>query len=377
MAVEAPIDAETEARWRQAFVAETDAAAVYRALADVEADGERRTLLEALAADEERHAVYWARRLREAGVDPGTPEPGQRARILSRLAGQFGDTVVLPIMRDRERASTEAYSADGDASDLTADEQKHALIIESLVGTERGEPIGRALARLQRGRSDGGNALRAAVLGVNDGLVSNLSLVMGVAGAGVASRDILLTGIAGLIAGACSMAMGEWISVQSSRELHENELRQERLRIEEEPHAEQAELALVYEQKGMHPQQAKEVAASLMADSQTALDTHAREELGIDPLELGGSPWVAAGASFALFVVGAIVPVLAFVFLEGYSAVAVALGAAVIALFAIGASITLLTGTGVWRSGFRQLAFGLGAAAVTYGVGALFGVAVG
>jgi VIT1/CCC1 family predicted Fe2+/Mn2+ transporter len=377
MAVQAPIDTETESRWRQALVAETDAAAVYGALAEVEADASRRALLEALAADEKRHAAYWARRLRDAGVDPGEPEPGQRARILGRLAGQFGDTVVLPIMRDRERASTEAYSADGDVPELTADEQKHARLIESLVGTERGEPIGRALARLQRGRGDGGNALRAAVLGVNDGLVSNLSLVMGVAGAGVASRDILLTGIAGLIAGACSMAMGEWISVQSSRELHENELRQERVRIEEEPHAEQAELALVYEQKGMPPQQAKEVAASLMADSQTALDTHAREELGIDPHELGGSPWVAAGASFALFVVGAIVPVLAFVFLEGFAAVAVALGAAVVALFAIGASITLLTGTGVWRSGFRQLTFGLGAAAVTYGVGTLFGVAVG
>jgi VIT1/CCC1 family predicted Fe2+/Mn2+ transporter len=114
-----------------------------------------------------------------------------------------------------------------------------------------------------------------------------------------------------------------------------------------------------------------------MADSQTALDTHAREELGIDPHELGGSPWVAAWTSFALFVVGAIVPVLAFVFLDGYAAMAVAVASAMIGLFVIGAAITLLTGRSVWRSGFRQLAFGLGAAAVTYGVGTLFGVAVG
>jgi len=364
-------------RWREALADETDAAAIYRALADVERDTSRRAVISALADDEERHVAYWTRRLRDAGVDPGEPEPGQRARILCRLAGQFGDTVVLPIMRDREVNSTEAYTPGAEAPELAADERKHAQMIESLVGDVRGEPIGRALARLQRGRGDGGNALRAAVLGVNDGLVSNLSLVMGVAGAGVASSDILLTGVAGLIAGACSMAMGEWISVQSSRELHEHELRIERAHIEQEPFREAAELALVYEQKGIHPEQAKAVAESLMSDAHTALDTHAREELGIDPEELGGSPWVAAGASFALFVVGAVVPVLAFVFLEGTAAIAVALAASTVALFAIGASITLLTGRTVWRSGGRQLAFGLGAAAVTYGVGTLFGVAVG
>ena len=374
MAVVAETDVQ---RWREALAAETDAAAIYRALADAQKEDGRRAIISALADDEERHAEYWARRLRDAGVDPGDPEPGQRARILCRLAGQFGDTVVLPIMRDRELYSTEAYMAGGEAPEVAADERKHAQLIQSLVGDARGEPIGRAIARLQRGRSDGGNALRAAVLGVNDGLVSNLSLVMGVAGAGIASSDILLTGLAGLIAGAGSMAMGEWISVQSSRELHENELRIERAHIAEEPIREEAELALVYEQKGIHPLQAKAVAESLMSDAQTALDTHAREELGIDPHELGGSPWVAAGMSFALFVVGAIVPVLAFVFLEGTAAVAVALAASTVALFAIGASITLLTGRSIWRSGSRQLAFGLGAAAVTYGVGTLFGVAIG
>jgi VIT1/CCC1 family predicted Fe2+/Mn2+ transporter len=371
------VEQETLERWRGALAAETDAAAVYHALAAAEADDSRRSLIEALAADEERHAAYWERRLREAGADPGQHEPGQRARILCHLAGQFGDTVVLPIMRDRERESTETYMAEADAPELAADELKHAQVIESLVGETRGEPIGRALGRVQRGRGDGGNALRAAVLGVNDGLVSNLSLVMGVAGAGVASSDILLTGIAGLIAGACSMAMGEWISVQSSRELHQNELRVERAHLEQEPHREQAELALVYEQKGIHPAQAKEVAAVLMADPYTALDTHAREELGIDPHELGGSPWVAAGTSFVLFVLGAIVPVVPFVFLEGYAAVAAAVAASTVCLFIIGAAITLLTGRSIWRSGFRQLSFGLAAAGVTYGVGTLFGVAVG
>jgi VIT1/CCC1 family predicted Fe2+/Mn2+ transporter len=370
-------DASTLDRWQQALAGEVDAEAIYRALAAVEEDASRGAVLAALADDEARHVEHWAERLRAAGVEPDATEPSQRARLLCRLASQFGDTVVLPIMRDRERLSTEAYTAGGDAPGLAADERKHAQLLASLVGEARGEPIGRALARLQRGRADGGNALRAAVLGVNDGLVSNLSLVMGVAGAGVASQDILLTGVAGLIAGACSMAMGEWISVQSSRELHERELSVERVHIASEPSREEAELALVYEQKGLHPAQAKDVAASLMADPQTALDTHAREELGIDPDELGGSPWVAAGASFALFVVGAIVPVLPFVFLEGTAAVVAALLASVVGLFVIGAAITLLTGRSVMRSGLRQLAFGLAAAAVTYGVGSLFDVVVG
>jgi VIT1/CCC1 family predicted Fe2+/Mn2+ transporter len=200
---------------------------------------------------------------------------------------------------------------------------------------------------------------------------------MGVAGAGVASSDILLTGVAGLIAGACSMAMGEWVSVQSSRELHERELAVERAHIQAEPRREEAELALVYEQKGLHPRQAKDVAASLMADPETALDTHAREELGIDPDELGGSPWIAAGASFALFVVGAIVPILPFLVLSGTAAVGAALAASAVGLFGIGAAITLLTGRSVLASGVRQLAFGLAAAGITYAVGMLFGVAVG
>ena len=215
------------------------------------------------------------------------------------------------------------------------------------------------------------------MLGVNDGLVSNASLVMGVAGAGVASSDILITGVAGLIAGACSMAMGEWVSVQSSRELSAHELQIERQHLAASADEEQAELALVYEQKGLHPREARQVAERLSADPATALDTHAREELGIDPDELGGSPWVAAGASFVLFVLGAILPIVPFAFLSGNTAVAVALVVSALGLFGIGAAITLLTGRSVLLSGSRQLVFGAAAFAVTYGVGALFGTFVG
>ena len=244
-------DQEAIDRWKAVRQEELDAEAIYRALGRAESDPGRKALFEGIADDEQRHAAHWEEQLRQAKVEPGDARPGQRARILCKLAGDFGATVVVPIMRDREAQSTEAYLDDSGA--FAADERRHARALAALVGDARGEPVGRALARLQRGRAAGGNALRAAVLGVNDGLVSNASLVMGVAGAGVASKDILITGVAGLIAGACSMAMGEWISVQSSRELSAKELAIEERHIATEAEVEQAELALVYEQKGLDP----------------------------------------------------------------------------------------------------------------------------
>ena len=364
-------------RWRLARREEVDAAAVYRALAEHEPDAGRRALLERIAADEERHARFFEERLRAAGADPGPATPSARARLLAGLAARFGRSVVAPTMLARERVGARGYEALPGAEGLARDELEHERLLERLGAAGRGRPVGPALTALERSHRGGGNALRAAVLGVNDGLVSNLSLVMGVSGAGIASDDVLLTGIAGLIAGAGSMAMGEWISVTSSRELYERELEVERAEIREQPEEELAELQLVYEQKGLTPAQAAELADAIMADEETALETLAREELGIDPQELGGSAWVAAATSFALFVVGAVVPVLAFAFLDGAAAVAASLGASVVALFLIGAAITLFTGRSALVSGGRQLAFGLGAAGVTYGVGALFGVAVG
>jgi vacuolar iron transporter family protein len=170
-----------------------------------------------------------------------------------------------------------------------------------------------------------GNALRAAVLSANDGLVSNLSLVMGVAGADLAGHAIFITGIAGLLAGACSMAMGEWISVKSSRELSQRQIELEADEIRTAPDEEQEELTLIYEAKGVPKDEAHRMAAKLMRDPAKALDTLSREELGIDPAELGGSAWEAAGAAFLLFPIGAIVPVLPFAFLRGMQAVGTSL----------------------------------------------------
>ncbi len=219
--------------------------------------------------------------------------------------------------------------------------------------------------------------MRAAVLGANDGLVSNLSLVMGVAGAELVGNAILVTGLAGLLAGAFSMALGEWLSVQSSRELYQRQIEIERSEIARSPAEEAEELALIYQAKGLDEAQARATANRIMSDRDNALETLSREELGIDPAELGGSAWEAAITSFFLFAVGAILPVVPFAFFSGYTAVAVSVLLSTLGLFAIGAGITLFTGRTIAYSGTRQVVFGLAAAAVTFIIGRLIGANLG
>lgn len=294
------------------------------------------------------------------------------------LAKRFGPSFVLPTVTNHEKADSRAYDGqpEAEAGALSGDEKSHARML-SLVTGGKGGVSGGIVAQMEgRHRASGGNALRAAVLGANDGLVSILSLVMGVAGANLASSDVLIVGIAGLLAGAGSMALGEWLSVQSSRELYEHQIRIEAEEIQNAPEEEQEELALIYQSKGLPEDRAREMAAHMMADSQGILDTLAREELGIDPDELGGSAWEAAFTSFFLFAVGAIFPILPFIFLSGNPAVLASLGVSAIGLFLIGAAITLLTGRSVWYSGFRQVVIGLVAAGLVYGIGRLIGVSI-
>jgi VIT1/CCC1 family predicted Fe2+/Mn2+ transporter len=256
-------------------------------------------------------------------------------------------------------------------------ERWHAKVLGQLVATQPRGLQGSFLGRLEgRHRSVGGNALRAAVLGANDGLCSNLSLVMGVAGAAIDSHGILVTGLAGLLAGAGSMALGEWVSVTSSRELAQREIRIEASELREDPEGEGEELRLIYEAKGLSPSEAETMARRLLADRTTALDALAREELGIDPKDLGGSAWEAAVASFALFALGAIVPILPFLVLRGTLAVASSAVVSALALFGLGAAITVFTGASAWRAGGRQLVLGLAAAGLTFGVGRLIGIAL-
>jgi len=263
------------------------------------------------------------------------------------------------------------------AGGLPAAERSHARIIEALAAPSPGAFGGATIARLEgRHRALGGNALRAAVLGANDGLCSNLSLVMGVAGADLGPHAILVTGLAGLLAGACSMALGEWLSVSTTRESYQRQIKTEADELEQVPEEEEEELALIYQAKGLPVDQAKGLAQRLIANKATALDTLVREELGIDPDELGGSAWAAAGTSFLLFAIGAIFPVAPYFWVERSPAVIASLAASGLALFLIGAGTTLFTGLGVWFSGLRQLLIGFAAAGVTYGVGKLIGVAI-
>jgi VIT1/CCC1 family predicted Fe2+/Mn2+ transporter len=367
------------ARYRANWQDEIDSAALYRALAAAEPQPQLAEVYRRLAATEEAHAQFWAERLRQAGQPVPSPRPSWRARALGWLARRLGAQVVLPTLVAMEQAAGHGYAGQAEAHGTrqAGQERSHARLLRAIAGPGAGGLAGRTLAQVEgRHRTAGGNALRAAVLGANDGLVSNLSLVMGVAGAALSNQAILITGLAGLLAGAGSMALGEWLSVQSSRELYERQLRVEAAELAAVPDEETEELALIYQAKGLPEDQARALAERLSADQATALDTLAREELGIDPESLGGSAWEAAATSFILFAAGAIVPVLPFILLAGAAATLLSLLLSAIALFGIGAGITLMTGRGILYSGARQVLFGLAAAALTYGVGRLIGVSL-
>jgi VIT1/CCC1 family predicted Fe2+/Mn2+ transporter len=347
------------------------------------ADGEPRTnvadVYRRLAAVEEKHAAFWEERLRSAGVPLPPRAPSWRARTLSWLARRFGAEIVLPTVAAQEYGDRDAYLRHPETrgTRMTSEERMHARVLEGLLSRSATGVEGATLGRIEgRHRNVGGNALRAAVLGANDGLCSNLSLVTGVAGAAVDHRTILLTGLAGLLAGAFSMALGEWVSVTSARELAEREMRIERAELEHAPEEEREELQLIYESKGLSPEEARELSTKLMHDPKSALDALSREELGIDPNDLGGSAVVAALTSFFLFALGAIVPVAPYLVLDGRAATIASIACAGIGLFGIGGAITLFTGRSVWLSGGRQLALGFGAAAATFAIGRAIGVAV-
>jgi VIT1/CCC1 family predicted Fe2+/Mn2+ transporter len=364
------------ARWRRNLQGEVDGIAIYRAMADGAREPQLTDLYTRLAATEERHAAVWRARLTEAGAAIPA-RPTWRARVLVAVARRFGPGLVASTVAGQESAARGQYDDQPEAAGtgMPADERSHARVLRELTsGMEGG-----SLARFEgRHRAVGGNALRAAVLGANDGLVSNFSLVMGIAGAGGGGSAILVAGFAGLLAGALSMALGEWLSVQSARELYANQIAVETAEIAEIPQEEEEELRLIYEAKGVAPEAARQLAHRIVTgDRAVAVDTLAREELGINPEELGGSAWVAGATSFTLFAIGAIIPVVPFLFLHGTAAIVLAAGLAGLALFGIGAAITLVTGRGVLVSGIRQLGFGMAAAAITFGIGSLVGRAIG
>lgn len=364
--------------------AEVNSAALYHVLAEKEERAELKKVYIRLAETEERHAEFWREQIRLAGGTVPDIKPGWRSRTLIWFARKFGPQLVLPTLVEMEKTASDNYSImpESKATNIPAEEKSHSRIFEALVNQNTGGIEGSSIAKLEgRHKGMGGNVLRAAVLGANDGLVSNLSLVMGVAGAAegadLSGHTILITGFAGLLAGAISMALGEWLSVQSSRELYQRQISIEESELNANPAEEMEELALIYQAKGLNEEQARTMASQLISNSDTALDTLAREELGIDPEELGGSAWEAAGMSFLLFAAGAIIPVIPFIFLKGFEAVFTSLLFSAAGLFGIGAAITVMTGKSVFMSGGRQLILGLLSSAVTFGIGWLLGVSLG
>ena len=275
-------------RYRANLQGEIDSAALYRTLAAAEKDPKIQKVYERLAAVEESHAEFWRKRIRAGGQKVPDLAPDMRSRILGFLARRFGPQFVLPTINTLEHLDSGQYDLQPDAvaGGLPNAERSHARIVEALAKASPGALTGSTLAQLEgRHRGMSGNALRAAVLGANDGLVSNLSLVMGVAGAALSAHLILITGLAGLLAGACSMAMGEWLSVNTAREANQRQIDVEATELEEVPDEEKEELSLIYQSKGVPEDQAKALAETLITNKETALDTLTREELGIDPDE--------------------------------------------------------------------------------------------
>jgi VIT1/CCC1 family predicted Fe2+/Mn2+ transporter len=354
---------------------EVDTSYLYKVLSAKEKDPIVASIFKQMSEIEHGHALAF---MKKNGIDPiHYPKPSIRAKMLNGFGKIFGYNLVLGAVLDTEKnlSNSIIQIKRNRKQTPSISDTSHVSILRNILHSNK---IGGAdVTRFEkRHRSIGGNALRAAVLGGNDGLVSNFSLVMGIAGAMSGQKEVLLTGLAGLLAGALSMALGEWISVKSSQELSENQIQLEKEEFETNPEGEEKELALIYITKGIPEEQAKTMAANLMKNKSQAQEMLIREELGINQEELKGSAMVAALSSFILFALGAIIPVIPFFFWEGYPAIIISASLSALGLFMIGAFITMFTGKSIWFSGGRQMLFGLIAAGITFGIGKLIGVSL-
>jgi VIT1/CCC1 family predicted Fe2+/Mn2+ transporter len=326
---------------------------LYRAVAEVEAGGTRGALFSELAEEAGKQAAVWARRVREKGGEvPARYVPDLRARFVARLVRRLGVRRLRGVLAAMKVRGMSLYAVQF---------PRHAM-------PRSMDDVGRRHRTVEAG----GN-LRAAVFGVNDGLISNASLIMGIAGAAADHRVIAMTGAAGLIAGAFSMAAGEYVSMRSQREMYEYQIGLEREELDLYPEAEAEELALIYQARGLSRDEALSAAKTIIADPERALETLAREELGLNPDDLG-SPWGAAVSSFASFAVGASIPLAPFVLAGAAASLVIAIAATAVALFAVGATLSLFTGRSMLLSGARMLAIGAAAGTITYFTGKLLGV---
>lgn len=330
---------------------EKRSAYLYNAIANIETDPVHQKLFQNLARMAERQAGIWEKSLQAANLSPPQKyTPDLRVRVVIQLVRWFGARslrVALAALKVRGMSIYQGGDI-GHPLPTKADEMEH-----------RHHSVSK------------GNNLRAAVFGINDGLVSNASLILGIAGAHAGNHFILLSGIAGLLAGACSMGAGEYVSVRSQREMLEYQLRLEKNELELYPEEEAAELALIYEARGLSKEEAKQVAHLLIQDPEKALDTLAREELGINPKELA-SPWEAAGSSFFSFMFGALIPIVPFMFSHSSVNLEASIVLTAVTLFLVGAVMSLFTQRSAIRSGLRMLLIGALAGSFTYIIGSIF-----
>src|SRR3989441_7969997 len=361
-------------RYKDNLLREQDGIALYRALAKAEKDPARAEIFEKLAKAEERHAARWAKLLKNNGAPVPGYTPGWRILLLGWLSRRFGTQHILPVVTGIESRDQDVYRGQVEAHGLPAEERGHMRTLRAMQQHSENPP--ESILDLEGWhRTIHGGSLRAAVFGANDGLLSNFSLVMGIAGANAEPRFVLLAGIAGLLSGASSMAAGEYVSVQSQRELYEQQIAVERQELEMAPEEEKEELSLIYQAKGIPSGQAEELAERILSNPDSAIDTLAREELGLDPAALG-SPWTAATSSFVAFATGAAIPVLPYLLTNGNAAFFTSALVCGVSLFIVGAVISMFTGRGALFSGLRMLGIGALAAAVTYFIGRLLGVTV-
>jgi VIT1/CCC1 family predicted Fe2+/Mn2+ transporter len=343
----------------ESWTEEQRSAFLYRACADAESGTVRAELFKRLAGEAEAQAAIWRAQLTARGHPaPGPFVPDTRTRLVARMVRWMGPRRLRSVLAAMKVRGMSVYGGS------VAVEPGHGATLKA--GT---------IEHRHRGLGGGGN-LRAAVFGISDGLVSNASLLLGVAGANPEPHVVVLTGVAGMAAGAFAMAAGEYVSVQSQRELYEYQIGLERDELKQYPEAEAQELALIYAAKGLPQREADRLAQRIVADPEHALDTLAREELGLNPGELG-SPLGAAVSSFVSFAIGAFVPLAPWLIVAAPQALVAAIAVTAIALFVVGATLSLFTGRSAVLSGLRMLLLGAIAGAVTFGIGSALGVATG
>ena len=358
-------------RYRRYLKNELEAVQLYRDLAGVEKNEERAGLFRRLAQAEMRHVRIWSRKL---GLEDQSPDDYRRTLrviVLRTVARVLGTRAVMPMILKSEAADASTYREDPEATNIVQEEIEHFNVLGRLAG----RPDHTQILSLERRHYSGTVNVRAGVLGFNDGLLSNLSLVMGVAGATSDPNFIVIAGISGLLAGAFSMAAGEYVSVRAQRDVYEREIEVERAELEEMPKEEMQELAFIYQRKGFTRQEARAVAERIISNPEVALATLAREELGLDPSQLG-YPWMAAISSFLAFGLGAVIPLLPNLFAEGFLALMLTIAVSGVATVGIGVLLGIITGKNPLWGGGRMLLAGTIAAGVTYGIGSAIGISL-